>query len=237
MSYHVVLTGASGGIGAKLIGELLGRFDDMHITGIYNQRRPVDPGLFRFSFVQCDLSDPEQVAYLPQNIDHLTPYAVINLAGQTYNAMSWKADPNDTANLFESNALAAMNVCRAFIPGMRELARGRIINVTSVVAHTGVAGASAYAATKGAIEAYTRSIALELAPKGITANSIALGYMEAGMVEHVPEKDMLAIVERTPLKRVGKVAELAELITYLLSPGSQFMTGQTLHLNGGIHLT
>jgi len=237
---NVILTGAGGGLGQPLIKELLSICDRFYFTCVYRDRRPSEApleGYGRYALKRCDLTDPKQVVSALRDNTEEIPYAIINLAGQSFGAMSWKADSTDVGNLFESNVQSAMNVCKAFIPGMRNRGiGGRIINVSSVVAHIGSAGASAYAATKGALEAYTRTLALELAPANITANCIALGYMEAGMIDQVPEAYAGEIKSRTPMKRFGKVDELAALISYLLSRESEFMTGQTLHLNGGLYL-
>jgi 3-oxoacyl-[acyl-carrier protein] reductase len=103
------------------------------------------------------------------------------------------------------------------------------------VAFTGAAGASHYAATKGAVVSFTRSLALELAPKNITANSIALGFFEYGIISHLSPQMQQEVRERTPLKRFGTATDVGSQVEYLLSDQSAFITGQTIHLNGGLY--
>ena len=114
---------------------------------------------------------------------------------------------------------------------------GRIVNISSVVASSGNPGQANYCASKGGLEAMTRSVALELATRGITANSIAPGFIETSMTEKLNEKQREAMLSKIPMARVGKPAEIADAVNFLLSDGAAYITGQTLHINGGLYLS
>jgi len=116
---------------------------------------------------------------------------------------------------------------------MRTAGSGRIINISSVVAFTGIPGAAHYCAAKGAVASYTKAISLELAPKNITANTVALGYFQYGLIHQVNQQLQAEIRERIPLKRFGSGSDLGGLIKFLLSEESGYMTGQVMHINGG----
>ncbi len=120
-----------------------------------------------------------------------------------------------------------------FIPKMRECGEGRIINFSSVTAFTGIPGASHYAAAKAGLVGFTKSLALELANKKITANAIALGYFGTGLIDSVPEHLQAEIKTKIPLNRFGDASDVGSTVEFLLSDSAAFMTGQVLHLNGG----
>ena len=116
---------------------------------------------------------------------------------------------------------------------MRENKFGRIVNFSSIVGFTGMAGASHYASAKAGLIGLTKSLALELAPKGITVNAIALGYFNAGLIEDVSTDLQNEIKKKIPMGRFGEKQDIGPAIEYLISPESQFYTGQVMHLNGG----
>jgi 3-oxoacyl-[acyl-carrier protein] reductase len=118
---------------------------------------------------------------------------------------------------------------------MREQARGRIINVSSVVAYTGAAGTSHYAAAKAAVIGLSKSMALELAPKQIPVSVVALGYFQYGLINTISEEQQERIKSQIPAKRFGEAAELAGLVSYLLNESGAYSSGQVYHLNGGLY--
>lgn len=231
----VIVTGASGGLGSVVASVLALRGYD-----VVAQYRSIAPKIIapdhKVRLVKADLADESQARTLVDVArEQRVPWGVVNLAGGCVNAMSWKIGADDFANVLEQNVLTTHNVCRAVIPHMRDAHRGRIVNVTSIVGQTGLAGGAAYAAAKAAIVGYTKSLALELAPKGINVNAIAAGYFSAGLISAVDEKSKAAIMSRIPLGRLGDPRELADLVFALLSgEASNYLTGQVLGLNGGL---
>jgi NAD(P)-dependent dehydrogenase (short-subunit alcohol dehydrogenase family) len=150
--------------------------------------------------------------------------------------MSWNLSLDDYKKVIDDNLTSTFLMCREFTPSMRSAGCGRIINVSSVIAHSGVAGASHYCAAKAGVEGFTKSIAIELSRKNITANAVALGYFETGIIDQVPKEAQDKIKALTPAGRFGRVEEFAGVVKYLLSDSSSFMTGEVLNVNGGYHL-
>lgn len=244
-SKPILITGAGGGIGSALVSDLF----DRGYTRIACQYRSDSPELravfkvrgldFDKSCFKADLTDEVQVADLGDKV-HVALggkiWGVVNLAGASSNAMSWKMPLDKFRDVIDANLTTTFLTCRELIPDMREAGGGRIINTSSVVAFTGTVGAAHYCAAKAGIVGFTRAIALELASKGITANTLALGYFETGLINHLTQELQSDIKSKTPLKRFGHVSEIGGLVDFLLSDAGAFTTGQVLHMNGGFYL-
>lgn len=239
MSDHLILvTGASGGIGKGIVQDLL-QHGHANVVCQYRMR----PGTLFDMFpqdrlFQANLTSEDQVYDMQSEIKarfgdvtHL-----INVVGSSTNSMSWKTSIADFKRVMDDNLMTTFLTCRQFIPGMRAQQTGRIINTSSIVAETGVAGAAHYCAAKAAIVGYTKSIALELAPKGITANVLGLGYFDSGIISQLTQEQQDAVVARTPAKRLGTAADVGGVVRYLLSDEASFVTGQVMHVNGGLYL-
>lgn len=240
----ILITGAGGGIGSALVDDLFTR----GYTRIACQYRSDSPELQRVmekhgrDFKQlcfpADLTDEQVVGELVHEVRSTLGglWGVVNLAGASSNAMSWKMPLNKFKEIIDANLTTTFLTCREVIPGMRGAGGGRIINTSSVVAFTGTAGAAHYCAAKAGIVGLTRALALELASKGVTANTLALGYFETGLINHLSPQLQDDIKAKTPAKRFGHVYEIGGLVDFLLSDAGAFTTGQVLHMNGGIYL-
>ncbi len=239
----VVLTGASGGIGLALTDYLL----TQGVERLAVQYRSSSEELFetvrkhgldpKEHCVRADLSNEIEVRAFGEQI-HKTfgsVWGLVNLAGSTSNGLSWKLPLADFRRVLDDSLTTTFLTCREFIPVMREARGGRIINVSSVVAFSGVAGASHYGAAKAGIVGFTKSIARELAGREITANVLALGYFDYGMLYTVPDGHREAIRQQIPTGRFGTVAEIGGMVTHLLSRDASYTTGQVLHVNGGMY--
>lgn len=233
----ILVTGASGGIGSTLVKQLITTQNYEEIFCQYytnHDKLPFESLLNVSRCFKCDLTNEFNVTQLHKEVGDV--WGIINLAGGSSNAMSWKMSTDEFKRIVDINLTSTFNVCKQFIPGMRASGGGRIINVSSVVASAGTIGASHYCAAKAGIEGLTRALALELASKKITVNALALGYFDVGLIDHVPRFTQDTIKLMTPMERFGKVNELTGLIEYLLSESSEFMTGQVLKVNGGYDL-
>jgi NAD(P)-dependent dehydrogenase (short-subunit alcohol dehydrogenase family) len=240
----ILVTGASGGLGTRLVSQLLDAgFQNIFCTCYSNPKNLEDllksKGLNPESRLWlADLTQEKSVEELRAKVEQAAGgplWGLIHLAGSTSNAMSWKLSLEDFDRVLKANLYSTFLVTRAFIPAMREAKRGRVITASSVVGSTGVAGASHYTAAKAGIVGFTKSLALEVASRGITANSLALGYFDSGMIETVPVDLQNQIKARIPLARWGTSGELAGLVKFLMSDDSAYMTGQVIHLNGGLY--
>jgi len=239
-----LLTGASGGLGQAIVKELIAagckniacqyRSNSSAIRNVL-ETSGLDPDRHLF---HADLLDESSVAQLREQINiKLGPVInLINLAGASSNSMSWKTSTAEFEAIIAANLTTTFLCCREFTPSMREHRFGRIINISSIVANKGVIGAAHYAAAKAAISGYSRSLALELANRNICVNTLALGYMDAGIIDQVPEEIQAELIQQTPVKRLGSAKDISDSICYLLSEGGSFITGQELHINGGLFL-
>ena len=239
-----LLTGASGGLGCGIAKELISRgfrniachyrSNDEAIRNVLVEA-DLDPDTHLF---QADLTDESSVSLLRTRIEKkLAPVSnLINLAGSSNNAMSWKISLKEFESIFAANVTSTFLSCREFTPEMRKKGYGRIINTSSIVANRGIIGAAHYAGAKAAIAGYSKSLALELANKNISVNTITLGYMNTGIIDQVPSEIQTELINDTPLGRLGSPKDAAECILYLLGDGGSFVTGQVFHINGGLYL-
>jgi NAD(P)-dependent dehydrogenase (short-subunit alcohol dehydrogenase family) len=239
----LLLTGASGGVGRNIIKGLsdagyrlaLHYHDNFkELAALLDEVKPKTKiGLF-----QADLRNEEEIREMAASV--FTEFGridvLVNNAGTSHSAMSWKQETDDWNDIIALNLTAPFLMCKYFVPYMRAQEYGRIINVSSVVAHIGMPGTTAYAASKSGLEGFTRSLAKEVVGKNITANSLAYGYMEAGMID-VLNDDMKAIVRAMiPANTFGPTDDILSAILYLADEKSTYVTGQTLHINGGMFM-
>lgn len=241
MQGAILVTGANGGIGHHVLEHLLAeghrnifchyRSNDDRVR---NTLESAGLNASKHS-AAADLTSEESIANLESAIKASFPgvSCLINIAGSSSNGMSWKLTKDTFQRVIDDSLLSTFLCTRQFVPYMREQGFGRIINLSSIVGFTGVAGAAHYAAAKAGIIGFTKSVALELASKGITANALALGYFDAGLIESVPEEIRNAILQRIPAGRFGNQEDVGAAVNYLISKQAQFYNGQVLHLNGG----
>ena len=156
---------------------------------------------------------------------------LINNAGISHAAASWKLSAEEMHRLMEVNFYSAVRCTQLALQGMRLKGYGRIISVSSVVAHKPAFGTSAYTASKSALEGFMRGVALDVSTQGITANTIAYGYMNAGMLNDVPQPILDEIRKGIPQDHFGRPEQIVAALKYLIN--SEYTTGQTLHINGG----
>lgn len=244
MDSVVVIAGANGGLGSNVLRHLLSsgvRNVACHYRG---NRDRIDAILGEFDLdpdehaFQAELTDEEAVSAMAAAIEaRRGPVGVLlNFAGGSSNGMVWKLDKAEFQRIMDMNVTSTFLTCKAFIPGMRERRFGRIVNVSSVVGSKGAPGASHYAAAKAAVDGLTKSMSLELVRRGITVNALALGYFDAGIISTIPEPVKEAIIGTIPVGRLGESEnEIGGLIRFLISPEAAYITGQTLHVNGGLH--
>lgn len=241
---HVILvTGTNGGIGKMVVSHLLNMGHKniiCHYRSAKNEisdillKHDLNPNEFCF---QAELNDEDSVQKMGAEIRsrHGFVGAVVNIAGASSNSMSWKLSKKDFMKTIEDNLLSAFLCSREFIPDMREKQFGKIVNFSSVVGATGVIGAAHYCSAKAGIIGLTKALSKELAPKNISVNAIALGYFNAGLIESVPEQMKIEMLQNIPLKRFGEQSDIGGLVNYLLNGESNYISGQVLHLNGGMY--
>ncbi len=238
----MLITGASGGLGRALVRHFADK--NMQLVLHYHQSKVALEDLVNQLkwfmepiLVQADLRSEEAIVNMCGRAQKETGHVdiLINNAGISGSGLTWKETLDNWNHIIQINLSAPFLVMKHLIPGMRYRNWGRIVNVTSIVAQIGVAGASAYAASKSGLFGLTASAAKELSTKGITVNSIALGYMDEGMIHTLNPTAIDELKQRIPLRTLGKPNQYAALVEYLISEEAAYMTGQTLNLNGGLY--
>lgn len=238
---HILITGSNGGVGLYVTEYLLKNGFKNLICHYRNSSEKISKLLEQYDLspkshlAQANLSDEESITKMGSDLVSRGIFInrILNIAGSSKNGMSWKLTGSDFRQIIESNLISAFLTSKEFLPKMREQGFGRIVNFTSIVGFTGVAGASHYCAAKAGLVGLTKSMALELANKGITSNAIALGYFDTGLIEQVPANLQEEIKKKIPLGRFGSKEDIGAAAMFLLSESSGFITGQVLHLNGG----
>jgi NAD(P)-dependent dehydrogenase (short-subunit alcohol dehydrogenase family) len=241
MNKTILLTGASGGIGLNLIKPLSDAGYDLalhyheKIEPLAEKLDEVKPKT-KVACFKADLSVEADVITLFNGIKDFCGGVdiVINNAGISFSSMSWKMKLEDWMHTLNTNLTTAFLTTKHALPYMREQEWGRIINVSSVVAQTGVAGASAYAASKSALYGFTKSVAKEVANKNITINTLSYGYMDAGMIDTLTPEMRDYTLAQIPMKKFGPVENIASTLLLLASEESNYITGQNIPINGGL---
>jgi NAD(P)-dependent dehydrogenase (short-subunit alcohol dehydrogenase family) len=229
----ILITGATGGLGSEMVKHF--EKQDVKLALHTFQQEPFDVAC-EHAWFKADLRDENQVKNLIASI--LANFGrvdvLINNAGISKNGMSWKLAPADFHEVIAVNLTAPFLLCQGVIPSMRSNNFGRIITISSVVAQTGVPGTVAYAASKAGVLGMTKTIAKELANGAITCNALALGYFDQGMISEVSEEMQQQIISQIPKNRLGGVETVLATIDWLLKDESDYVTGQTISLNGGL---
>ncbi len=166
--------------------------------------------------------------------EHARIDIAVNNAGVARDQLILRMKPEDFDAVIATNLRGAWSVCRAVAKPMVKQRAGRIINLSSVVAEMGNAGQSNYAASKGGLEALTRSLARELGSRNVTVNAVAPGFIDTDMTRNLPEQAKSALTERIPLGRLGSAEDVAGVVRFLASDAAAYLTGQVIHVNGGL---
>lgn len=228
---RALVTGGTAGIGLEAARLLAAAGADVVITGRDRDRGAAATAQLGVRFVAADLSDVESVSALVAQCGEVD--VIVNNAASFPGALTVDQDLASFERTFDTNVRGTYFLVAALVPGMLERGGGSIVNVTSMVAFKGVAGASTYSASKAAVESLTRTWAAEFGPRGVRVNSVAPGptATEGVVAEWGDTNEELG--RALPLGRTAKPAEIAEAILFLASPRSSFITGSTLHADGG----
>ncbi len=188
--------------------------------------------------LRFDVSDFEGVKAAVKEVEEkLGPVDIlVNNAGITRDTLFLRLKPEDFDRVLEVNLKGAFNCCKAVIQGMLKRRFGRIINISSVIAFSGNVGQTNYAAAKAGLVGFSKSLAREVAARGVTVNVVAPGFIETDMTAKIPEKIKEAVVAQIPVGRVGQAEEVAPAVVFLASEEASYITGAVIHVNGGLYM-
>lgn len=233
-----LVTGASGGIGAAIARALHGAGATVALSG--TRLEPLEALAAelgeRAHVLACNLSDADAVEALPKSAVQAMGALdiLVNNAGITRDNIFMRMSDEEWARVLDVNLTSTMRLCRGAIRGMMKARWGRIVNISSVVGTTGNPGQANYAASKAGMVGMTKSIAYEVASRGITANCVAPGFISTAMTDKLNDDQKEKIMAQIPAGRMGDAAEIAAAVLFLASKEAAYVTGQTLHVNGGM---
>jgi len=238
-----VVTGASRGIGRAIALELGGR--GAQIVGTATSASGAATigeylavaGLGGRGAV-LDVVKPDSVEAFFKELDAAegTPAILVNNAGVTRDGLLMRMSAEDWQAVLETDLSSVYRTCKAVMRGMMKARYGRIVNIASVIAVMGNAGQSNYAAAKAGMIGFSKSLAREVGSRGITVNVVAPGFIATDMTGVLDEKTRAALLAQVPLGRLGSVEDVAHAVAYLASPEAGYITGETLHVNGGMYM-
>lgn len=234
-----LITGASGGIGSSIAAALHAQGATVVLTGT---RREALEDLSsqlgdRNHILTANLSDTDEVAGLAEKAADAAGAPVdtlVNNAGITRDGLMMRMKDEDWDAVMDVNLKAAMILSRSVLRAMMKSRFGRIIQISSIVGYTGNPGQANYAAAKAGMTGFTKALAAEVASRGITANVIAPGFIRTPMTDVLTDDQKSSLLRNVPADRLGEAEEIAAAVVYLASAESGYMTGATLHLNGGM---
>ena len=238
-----LVTGASRGIGFAIAQRLIA--DGYRVVGTATSESGVDKlraslqesGLEHDALV-LNIGDSEQTteALAKLQSDFGVPFVVVNNAGITRDNLFLRLNEDDWNNVINTNLTGVFRVCKALSKPMLKQKAGSIINISSIIGTTGNAGQANYAAAKAGLEGFTRSLAQEIASRNITVNCVAPGFIQTDMTDVLPETQKEAILATIPGKRFGHVEDIAGAVAFLAGEDARYITGQTIHVNGGMNM-
>ncbi|MDB4099121.1 3-oxoacyl-ACP reductase FabG [Candidatus Thioglobus sp.] len=238
----VLVTGASrgigraialtlGGAGATVIGTATSEEGAANITKTFNENSILGRG------IKLDVKDNEQISDLLKVIteNYGSVDILINNAGITRDNILIRMKEDEWDDIINTNLTSVYKMSKAVLRGMIKKKLGRIISITSVVGAMGNAGQANYAASKAGIIGFTKALAQEVGVRGITVNAVAPGFIETDMTDRLPVDKKNTLASKIPLGRLGSVDEVAQVVLFLASDNSSYITSQTIHVNGGMY--
>lgn len=238
-----LVTGASRGIGVA-IADMLGKAGVI-VIGTSTSEGGAEQISARFAEqqiqgkgVKLNVTDADEVAAVIKSItaDVGAPTILVNNAGITKDNLLMRMKEDEWSDVIDTNLNAIYRLSKACAKGMTKARWGRIINISSVVGSMGNAGQSNYAATKAGVAGFGRALAKELGSRNITVNTVAPGFIDTDMTKELPEANREAMLSGIPLARLGQPEEIASVVAFLAGDGGAYISGETIHVNGGMYM-
>lgn len=235
---NALITGASGGIGGGIAEALHAAGATVALSGTREAplKELADKLGERAHVVPANLADPEAIAALPKSATDAMGSVdiLVNNAGITRDNLFMRMSDDEWRQVLDVNLTSVFQLSRSVLRGMMKARWGRIINITSVVGATGNPGQGNYAAAKAGLVGMSKSLAYEVASRGITVNCVAPGFIETAMTDKLTDEQKNKILTQIPVGTMGTPTDIAAAVAYLASPVAGYVTGATLHVNGGM---
>ena len=235
-----LVTGASRGIGRAIAEKLVD--DGFFVVGTATS----DGGAESISAylgesgtgLTLNVSDAESIVNVMKKMadDYATPAVLVNNAGITRDNLLMRMKDDEWDDIISTNLTSIFRMSKAVLRGMMKARSGRIINISSVVGATGNAGQTNYAASKAGMIGFSKSMAKEVGSRGITVNTVAPGFIDTDMTKELADEHKNALLSAIALGRLGDPKEIAHAVSFLASEGASYITGETIHVNGGMHM-
>jgi 3-oxoacyl-[acyl-carrier protein] reductase len=239
----VVVTGASRGIGQAIALELGARGATVIGTATTDRgAEAISASLaehnVRGTGKVLDVTDADSIAafYRAVQEEYGNPSVLVNNAGITRDNLMMRMKDEEWDDVISTNLSSAFRMSKACLRGMMKARRGRIITISSIIGATGNPGQANYAATKAGVIGFTKSLAREVGSRGITVNAVAPGFIDTDMTRALPEEQRKHLLEQIPMARLGDVSDIARAVAFLASDEASYITGETLHVNGGMYM-
>ena len=237
---NIIVTGASGGIGNSIVEKLYDNGANILATGTRTEKlEELKKKFDNIKILKFDISQHDKVEDFINNATEELGGSldcVINNAGITKDNLIIRMSLDEWKKVIDINLTSTFLMCKYSVKKMLKNKSGKIINITSVVGHTGNAGQANYTASKAGIVAMSKSLAIEYAKKNINVNCISPGFISTAMTDQLDQKYKEAIIAKIPSNRLGKPEDIANVVTFLSSDLSDYINGETIHVNGGMYL-
>lgn len=239
-----LVTGASRGIGQAILARLIA--DGFIVIGTATSESGAQKITDNIQALggqgegmALDVTDQEQISHVMGLIcdKYEAPGVLVNNAGITADNLFLRMDDNEWSSVIDTNLSGVFRLSKACLKSMFRARFGRIVNIGSVVGGTGNAGQANYAAAKAGLIGLTKSLAQEVAGRGVTINVVSPGFIATDMTDALPESVKSELLKRIPMKRLGKPEDIADVVSFLVSDGAKYITGETIHVNGGMYMS
>ena len=235
----ILVTGATGGIGKELVKKFLSLDGNVLATGTKIEKLDALKKEFpKINILKFDISDHSKIEEFIENVSsQLTGLDVlVNNAGINMDNLSLRMKDEEWKKVIDINLGSTFFLCKYAIKKMLKNKYGRIVNITSIVGHTGNLGQSNYAASKAAIIAMSKSLAIEYAKKNITINCVSPGFIQSKMTDNIVESIKAVLTSRIPMSKLGTGEDVSNTVAFLSSDAASYITGETIHVNGGMYM-
>jgi 3-oxoacyl-[acyl-carrier protein] reductase len=237
---NIIVTGASGGIGKSIVEKLHDKGANILATGTRLEKlKELQKKFTNIKILKFDISQHDKIEEFVNNATEELGgvlNSIVNNAGITKDNLAIRMNMEEWTNVIDINLTSTFLMSKYSIKKMLKNKSGKIINITSVVGHTGNVGQANYTASKAGIVAMSKSLALEYAKKNINVNCISPGFISTAMTDQIDEKFKEAIIAKIPANRLGKPEDVANVVAFLSSKESDYINGETIHVNGGMYL-